>query len=123
VLNKQLIEPLWRINGFDFSVMPKIVAGDVAPHDLKDLGSYLRNLNGAGISYADDINIVNALLDQAELPHVDAEIYAASRERAAMAEVARADYYDGPDNNVVGNKDKTSEDDDKEVGDNAGVDK
>jgi len=123
VLNKQLIEPLWRINGFDFSVMPKIVAGDVAPHDLKDLGSYLRNLNGAGISYADDINIVNALLDQAELPHVDAEIYAASRERAAMAEVARADYYDGPDNNVVGNKDKTSDDDDKEVGDNAGVDK
>ena len=123
VLNKQLIEPLWRINGFDFSVMPKIVAGDVAPHDLKDLGSYLRNLNGAGISYADDINIVNALLDQAELPHVDPDLYAASRERAAMAEVARADYYDGPDNNVVGNKDKTSDDDDKEVGDNAGVDK
>jgi len=87
------------------------------------LGSYLRNLNGAGISYADDINIVNALLDQAELPHVDPELYAAARERAAMAEVARADYYDGPDNNVVGSKDKTSDDDDKEVGENAGVDK
>jgi len=123
VLNKQLVESLWRINGLNFDVMPKIVAGDVAPHDLKDLGSYLRNLNGAGISYADDINIVNALLDQAELPHVDPELYAAARERAAMAEVARADYYDGPDNNVVGSKDKTSDDDDKEVGENAGVDK
>jgi hypothetical protein len=123
VLNKQLVEPLWRINGFDFDLMPKIVAGDVAPHDLKDLGSYLRNLNGAGISYADDIDIVNALLDQAELPNVNPEIYAESRARAQAADLARTDYYDGPDDNVVGAKNKTSEDDDKEVGENAGVDK
>jgi hypothetical protein len=117
VLNKQLVESLWRINGLNFDVMPKIVAGDVAPHDLKDLGSYLRNLNGAGISYADDIDIVNALLDQAELPNVNPEIYAESRARAQAADLARTDYYDGPDDNVVGNKSKTSDEDDKEVGD------
>lgn len=115
-LNKQVVEPLWRINGLDFKYLPKIVAGDVAPHDLKELGAYLRNLNGAGISYADDMAIVNALLDQAELPNVDEETYRASRERAVAAELARTDYYDGPDDNVVGSKDKTSEDDDKEVG-------
>jgi hypothetical protein len=89
ILNKQLVEPLWRLNGFDFDTLPKIVAGDVAPHDLKELGGYLRNLNSAGITYADDINIVNALLDQAELPNVDEEAYKASRERAATIEQAR----------------------------------
>lgn len=86
ILNKQLIEPLWRLNGLDFSLMPRLVAGDVAPHDLKDLGGYLRNLNSAGITYADDINIVNALLAQAELPSVNEEAYRASRERAHQKE-------------------------------------
>lgn len=115
-LNKQLVEPLWRLNGLDFNTLPKIVAGDVAPHDLKELGGYLRNLNGAGISYADDINIVNSLMDQAELPHPDPELYAASRERAARAETARAEYYD--DDNIAGNagEPKTEEDDGEQVG-------
>jgi hypothetical protein len=121
-LNKQLVEALWRINGFDFKSLPKITAGDVAPHDLKELGAYLRNLNGAGISYADDLPIVNALLEQAELPSVDEETYRASRERAHQSEMARADYYDGTDDNVVGSKDKTSEEDDRQVDGNAGED-
>ena len=120
VLNKQVVEALWRINGLDFKYMPKITAGDVAPHDLKELGSYLRNLNGAGISYADDLNIVNALLRNADLPLADEETYRAARERAAQSELARNDYYDGADDNVVGNKNKTSDEDDKEVGNNAG---
>lgn len=116
VLNKQLIEPLWRINGLDFKLMPKIKAGDVAPHDLKEMGSYLRNLNGANITIADDINIVDALMEIAELPKPDPEVYAASRERAQQSELARADYYDGPDDNVVGSKERTEDEDDEKVG-------
>lgn len=115
-LNKQLVEALWRINGLDFKYMPKITAGDVAKHDLKEMGAYLRNLNGASITIADDINIVDALMEIAELPKPNPEIYAASRERAQQSELARADYYDGPDNNVVGSKDETEEDDDEKVG-------
>ena len=68
VLNKQLVEPLWHMNGLDFDLMPKICAGDVAPHDLRELGSYLRNLNGANIDLSDQDDIVNALLANAELP-------------------------------------------------------
>lgn len=116
VLNKQIVESLWRINGLDFKYMPKITAGDVAPHDLKELGAYLRNLNGAGISYADDLEIVNALLVNADLPKVNEETYLAARERAQAADLARTDYYDGPDDNVVGSKGKTSEEDDQKVG-------
>jgi len=110
VLNKQLVEPLWRLNGLDFKLMPKIKAGDIAPHDLKELGGFLRNLNSAGISYADDIDIVNALLDQAELPNVDEETYRNSRERVTQVEVARAN------GGVQVDEDETEEDDDEKVG-------
>jgi len=67
-LNKHLIEPLYELNGLNMNTMPKLVAGDVAPHDLRELSSYLRNLNGANIDLSDQEDIVNALLDNAELP-------------------------------------------------------
>ena len=70
VINKQLIERLWEINGLDYSLMPHIEAGDVAPHDLKELGSYLRNLNGADINLSNELDVVNALLRNAELPEI-----------------------------------------------------
>ena len=67
-INKQLVERLWQMNGLSFDLMPKICAGDVAPHDLRELGAYLRNLNGANIDLSDQEDIVNALLANAELP-------------------------------------------------------
>ena len=102
VLNKQLIERLWELNGLPYDLMPKIVAGDVAQHDLRELGAYLRNLNGANINLSDQPDIVNALLQNAELPELDMDIYTSQLERERQMEVARADYYDGPDDNVVG---------------------
>jgi phage gp29-like protein len=81
VLNKQLVEPLWVLNGFPVELMPKIKAGDVAPHDLKELGSYLRNLNGANIDLSNQPNIINELLDTAELPNLDEALYAESQDQ------------------------------------------
>ena len=71
VINKQLIERLWEINGLDYSLMPHIEAGDVAPHDLRELGAYLRNLNGADINLSNELDVVNALLRNAELPEIE----------------------------------------------------
>lgn len=102
VLNKQLVERLWELNGLDYSVMPKIVAGDVAPHDLKELGAYLRNLNGAGIPIRDQFDIVEELFAIPELPLPDRKTYDASLEQLRITETARNDYYDGPDDNVTG---------------------
>lgn len=67
-LNKQLVEPLWLLNGLPPETMPELEAGDVAPHDLKELGSFLRNLNGADIGVGDQVETVAELLDIAELP-------------------------------------------------------
>ena len=80
VLNKQLILPLWEINSLDVKLMPKLEAGDVAPHDLKELGAYLRNLNGANINLAEQPDIVSALLHNAELPELDLDKYQESLE-------------------------------------------
>tara|TARA_R100000541_G_scaffold30272_1_gene39332 strand:- start:537 stop:1355 length:819 start_codon:yes stop_codon:yes gene_type:complete len=87
-LNKQLIEPLWELNNLNPDLMPKLVAGDVAPHDLKELGAYLRNLNGANINLADQPEIVDALLHNAELPELDRQKYDESLEVARQAALA-----------------------------------
>lgn len=101
VLNKQLIEPLWEINGFDYRLMPKIIPGDVAPHDLRELGAFLRNLNGADINLSNQLDIVDDLLTQAELPTLDREVYSESLAAEERMAQARADYYD--DDNIPGN--------------------
>tara|TARA_B100000497_G_scaffold38340_1_gene45023 strand:- start:1282 stop:2622 length:1341 start_codon:yes stop_codon:yes gene_type:complete len=67
VLNKQLVERLWELNGLDYSLMPTIEAGDVAPHDLREIAGFLRNLNGADISVSDHPEVIQNLMDIADL--------------------------------------------------------
>jgi hypothetical protein len=67
VLNKQLVERLWQLNGLPWDTMPKLVAGDVAPHDLSEIASFLRNLNGAGIEVQEQVEVVEDLMSIAEI--------------------------------------------------------
>ena len=66
-LNKQLVERLWQLNGLPWDTMPKLVAGDVAPHDLREIASFLRNLNGAGIEVQEQVEVVEDLMAIAEI--------------------------------------------------------
>ena len=47
--------------------MPTIEAGDVAPHDLREVSSFLRNLNGADIDVSSHPEVVNDLMSIAEI--------------------------------------------------------
>ena len=67
VLNKQLVERLWELNGLNYDLMPTIVAGDVAPHDLREIAAFLRNLNGANIDVSSHPEVIEDLMDIAEL--------------------------------------------------------
>jgi hypothetical protein len=67
VLNKQLVERLWELNGLNYDLMPTITAGDVAPHDLREVAAFLRNLNGANIDVSSHPEVVKDLMDIAEL--------------------------------------------------------
>jgi len=79
VLNKQLVERLWELNGLNYDLMPQIVAGDVAPHDLRELSSFLRNLNGANIDVSGHPELVSDLMAIAELDYdPDAGVQTAS---------------------------------------------
>lgn len=84
-LNKQLVEPLWKLNGLPWETMPKLVAGDVAPHDLKELAAFLRNLNGANIEFANQVEVVQDLMDIAEI-EFSAENYQANLEEKKRKE-------------------------------------
>lgn len=88
VLNRQLVKPLWELNGLPYETMPKLVAGDVAPHDLKELAAYLRNLNGADISVADQPKTVAELMAIAELPFEEDKYVADLEERKAQDKAA-----------------------------------
>jgi len=67
VLNKQLVERLWELNGLNYDLMPRIEAGDVAPHDLREIAAFLRNLNGANIDVSTHPEVIQDLMDIAEL--------------------------------------------------------
>jgi hypothetical protein len=67
VLNKQLVERLWELNGLPYDLMPHIEAGDVAPHDLREIAAFLRNLNGANIDVSTHPEVIQDLMDIAEL--------------------------------------------------------
>ena len=69
VLNKQLVERLWQLNGLSYDTMPYIKAGDVAPHDLREIAAFLRNLNGADINVSDHPEVIQDLMDIAELTY------------------------------------------------------
>lgn len=82
VLQKQLLERLWELNGFDFDLIPKIKTTQVVNYDLKDISGFLRNLNGAGINIADQVEMVGHLLGHiAEMEGFDKDIYLESRKR------------------------------------------
>ena len=84
VLNKQLVERLWQLNGLDWATMPKLVAGDVAPHDLREIAAFLRNINNAGIELQEHPEVVSDLMSIAEIDF-DRKKY---EERLAAAPVA-----------------------------------
>ena len=69
VLNKQLVERLWELNGLSYDLMPTIEAGDVAPHDLREIAAFLRNLNGANIDVSSHPEVIQDLMDIAELDY------------------------------------------------------
>jgi hypothetical protein len=69
VLNKQLVERLWELNGLPYDLMPTIEAGDVAPHDLREIAAFLRNLNGANIDVSNHPEVISDLMAIAELEY------------------------------------------------------
>ena len=74
-----MVERLWQLNGLNYDLMPTIEAGDVAPHDLREVAAFLRNLNGANIDVSSHPEVVKDLMDIADLEY-DPEVGRATTE-------------------------------------------
>lgn len=97
VLNKQLVERLWQLNGLDWATMPKLVAGDVAPHDLREIAAFLRNINNAGIELQDQTEVVEDLMAIAEIEFDSGSYQNKISERKAQQERMMAQQPDTPE--------------------------
>lgn len=71
VLNRHLLPRIWAVNGFDPDTMPRFEFGEVAKTDLEELGTFLRNVAGAGIPLGPDENLESELRSRASLPESD----------------------------------------------------
>lgn len=71
-LDRQMLPPLWRYNGFPVEMMPKFEPGKVAPVNFGELGVYLRNLALAGIVLPTEPSFTNFLWEESGLPSAGA---------------------------------------------------
>ena len=73
-LNRHLIPKLWKYNNFDPKYMPFLRPGRVVEADLLELGSYIKDLAGAGATLFPDDDLENELREAADLPEKDPEM-------------------------------------------------
>jgi hypothetical protein len=70
VFNKQAIEKLLTLNGFNLNRLPKLVFGQVANADLSVLGPYLNALSDAGLLSPADSDLESWVRAQANMPPI-----------------------------------------------------
>lgn len=98
VFNRHLLPRLWRLNGFDFEVMPSIEAGDLEKPDLMALGDFVSKMTASGATMFPDRELENHLRKMAGLPlapedgeeEFDPEYGEAQTEQAQQPEQSQA---------------------------------
>jgi len=68
VITRYAVPLLLSVNGIPLSLAPTMAHGDVETIDLADLGAYIKNLSGSGMSLFPDHDLEEALLQAAKLP-------------------------------------------------------
>lgn len=78
IINRKMVVRLWALNGFDATLMPTMVPGNVAPVDLEELANFVEKLAGSGATLFPDEDLENHLRSKADLPEssVDPDLLA-----------------------------------------------
>lgn len=71
--NRQLIKPLWELNGFPDETMPKVAVGDVEDRSLAELGTFIKDMSTAGMALFPNPELEDYLLEAANLPEISDE--------------------------------------------------
>jgi hypothetical protein len=72
-LNKDIMDPFWKLNGFPEEMKPKFAVEDVNGKDAESIAAVLRDLATAGAPMAPDDEAINTIRDIIGLPQVDLE--------------------------------------------------
>lgn len=68
---RDLLTPLWEMNGFDKELMPTLQTEDVQFKDVEQITSALRDMSTAGAVIMPDDPVINAVRDLLGLPKTD----------------------------------------------------
>lgn len=67
-VNRHLLTRLWKLNGMDPALMPKMMPGDLETPNLGELGQFIQTLAGSGAQLFPDRELENHLRGVAGLP-------------------------------------------------------
>ena len=73
IFNRHEIPRLFDLNGWRLQHYPKIVAGEVDPPDISELGSFISQLTASGMQLFPDPELENFIRDAAKLPQKSEE--------------------------------------------------
>jgi hypothetical protein len=82
---KDIVWPIWSLNGFPEELMPELGVEDVQPKDVEQLARVLRELGAAGAPIAPDDEVQNFIRDLLGVPAADLEKLARQAELAQTA--------------------------------------
>jgi hypothetical protein len=85
---RDLVWPLWSLNGFPADKMPKLKSEDVSPRDVEQVARVLQQMAAAGSVLAPDDEAQNFVRDLLGAPHVDLERMAEMAEQQQAMQVA-----------------------------------
>lgn len=88
---RDLIWPLWTLNGFKDKLMPKLKHEDVQPKDVEQIGRVLRDMATAGAALQPDDEVQNFVRDLLGAPQIDI-----SKLQERLADVMAANPADNP---------------------------
>jgi hypothetical protein len=81
-LNRKAIPKLFELNGWKVRELPKIVASEIDPPDLTQLGQLISSTAGAGMQWFPDPELEKFIRDIARLPEMPDEVLEIKRQQA-----------------------------------------
>lgn len=81
-LNRKAIPKLFELNGWKVRELPKIVASEIDPPDLAQLGQLISSTAGAGMQWFPDPELEKFIRDIARLPEMPDEVLEIKRQQA-----------------------------------------
>jgi hypothetical protein len=84
VFNRIEIPRLFALNGWNMDRLPELVPTDVDPPDLTQLGQFITQMTGAGMTFFPDPDLEQFLRTTAKLPPVSPEVQAEREQQQAQ---------------------------------------